>query len=52
MYYKNASVGLVVYDVSNAQSFEGAKEWIHELQNNASANIIIALAGNKIDLER
>lgn len=50
MYYKGASAGLVVYDISNPDSFEGAKNWIKELQSHASTNIILAMAGNKTDL--
>jgi small GTP-binding protein len=50
MYYKGAAAALIVYDVSNAVSFEGAKDWIKELQNHANPNILIGLAANKCDL--
>lgn len=50
MYYKGASAGLVVYDITNPDSFEGAKNWVKELQSHASTNIILAMAGNKTDL--
>ena len=33
------------------ESFARAQSWISELQKQASPNIIIALAGNKTDLE-
>lgn len=52
MYYKGASAALIVYDSSSFESFEGAKDWIKELHNNASPSIVIALAANKIDLGR
>jgi GTPase SAR1 family protein len=32
------------------ESFERAKVWVKELQRQGSPNIIIALAGNKVDL--
>ncbi len=32
-------------------SFDGAKQWIEELQRQGSPDIIIGLAGNKTDLE-
>lgn len=32
-------------------SFEKAKDWIKELQRQADPNIVIALVGNKLDLE-
>jgi GTPase SAR1 family protein len=52
MYYRNAQAAVVVYDVTKAQSLEKAKTWVKELQRQANPNIVIALAGNKIDLVR
>jgi len=51
MYYRGAMVAVVVYDITSATSLEKAKTWIRELQRQADPNIIIALAGNKSDLE-
>jgi len=50
MYYRNAQAAIVVYDITKATSLEKAKTWVKELQRQANPNIIIALAGNKIDL--
>jgi len=50
MYYRNAQAAIVVYDVTKAASLEKAKSWIKELQRQANPNIVIALAGNKVDL--
>jgi len=50
MYYRGAAAALVVYDISDHDSFSGAKTWIEELQRQGSADIVIALAGNKKDL--
>ncbi|RIA83403.1 putative VPS21-Rab5-like GTPase [Glomus cerebriforme] len=50
MYYRNAQAAVVVYDVTKAASLDKAKSWVKELQRQASPNIVIALAGNKIDL--
>jgi len=50
MYYRNAQAAVVVYDVTKATSLEKAKTWVKELQRQANPNIVIALAGNKIDL--
>ena len=50
MYYRNAQAAVVVYDVTKASSLEKAKTWVKELQRQANPNIVIALAGNKIDL--
>jgi len=52
MYYKGASAALIVYDVTSPSSFEGAKDWIKELQTHASPSVIIGLCGNKADLEK
>ncbi|EKM83757.1 hypothetical protein AGABI1DRAFT_88650 [Agaricus bisporus var. burnettii JB137-S8] len=50
MYYRNAQAAVVVYDVTKSTSLEKAKSWVKELQRQANPNIVIALAGNKVDL--
>ncbi|XP_035242965.1 ras-related protein Rab-5B-like [Anguilla anguilla] len=50
MYYRGAQAAIVVYDITNADTFGRAKTWVKELQRQASPNIVIALAGNKADL--
>ncbi|CAF4267711.1 unnamed protein product, partial [Rotaria sordida] len=50
MYYRGAHAAIVVYDITNADTFSRAKVWVKELQHQAASNIIIALAGNKVDL--
>uniref|UniRef100_A0A8C5BVK7 small monomeric GTPase n=1 Tax=Gadus morhua TaxID=8049 RepID=A0A8C5BVK7_GADMO len=49
MYYRGAQAAIVVYDITN-ESFARAKNWVKELQRQASPNIVIALSGNKADL--
>jgi len=51
MYYRGAAAALVVYDITEYESFNGAKAWIEELQRQGSTDIVIALAGNKVDCE-
>jgi len=51
MYYRNANCAVVVYDITQTSSLTRAKAWVKELQHQANENIIIALAGNKLDLE-
>jgi len=51
MYYRNASIALVVYDITQKDSFEGAKSWIEELRRRSPVNCIVAVLGNKCDLE-
>ncbi|EPE27406.1 P-loop containing nucleoside triphosphate hydrolase [Glarea lozoyensis ATCC 20868] len=50
MYYRNANCAVVVYDITQSASLDKAKQWVKELQRQANENIIIALAGNKLDL--
>jgi len=51
MYYRGAAAAVIVYDVCNHDSFEGARSWVQELQGLSSQdNLVIALCGNKVDL--
>ncbi|KAG7507119.1 ras-related protein Rab-5C-like [Solea senegalensis] len=50
MYYRGAQAAIVVYDITNTDTFARAKNWVKELQRQASPNIVIALAGNKADI--
>ncbi|KFO28530.1 Potassium voltage-gated channel subfamily H member 4 [Fukomys damarensis] len=50
MYYRGAQAAIVVYDITNTDTFTRAKNWVKELQRQASPSIVIALAGNKADL--
>jgi Ras-related protein Rab-5C len=52
MYYRGAAVAIVVFDITHPASFDRAKKWVTELRANVSnSGIVIALVGNKIDLE-
>ena len=51
MYYRNAQAALVVYDITKPTSLVKAKHWVAELQRQASPGIVIALVGNKLDLD-
>eukprot|EP00735_Rhodelphis_limneticus_P001050 TRINITY_DN11601_c0_g1::TRINITY_DN11601_c0_g1_i1::g.21983::m.21983 TRINITY_DN11601_c0_g1::TRINITY_DN11601_c0_g1_i1::g.21983 ORF type:complete len:198 (+),score=41.10,sp/Q9SN68/RAF2B_ARATH/52.36/4e-62,Ras/PF00071.17/4.8e-52,Miro/PF08477.8/1.8e-18,Arf/PF00025.16/3.3e-10,Gtr1_RagA/PF04670.7/8.3e-07,MMR_HSR1/PF01926.18/7.2e-06,GTP_EFTU/PF00009.22/0.0013,DUF258/PF03193.11/0.0013,NTPase_1/PF03266.10/0.0027,SRPRB/PF09439.5/0.0069,ABC_tran/PF00005.22/0.011,DUF815/PF05673.8/0.091,DUF815/PF05673.8/4.2e+02 len=50
IYYRNASIAILVFDLGNLDSFKTLKSWVTELQENGPTGIIIALAGNKLDL--
>ncbi|EHB16352.1 Ras-related protein Rab-5A [Heterocephalus glaber] len=50
MHYRGAQASIVVYDITNEESFARAKNWVKELQRQASPNIAIALLGNTADL--
>jgi Ras-related protein Rab-5C len=52
MYYRGAAAAIVVYDITNHDSFVRARKWVNELQRQGNQNLVIALAGNKADLSR
>jgi Ras-related protein Rab-5C len=52
LYYKDAAAAIVVYDITNNDSFAGAKSWVKELKSRADSDIVIALVGNKTDLPK
>lgn len=43
MYYRGAAAAIIVYDITNPDSFEGAKSWVKELQRRGDTNVVIAL---------
>ena len=51
MYYRGATVAIVVYDLTQKDSFKGAENWVNELFRKVGEDIIIALVGNKLDLK-
>ena len=48
--FRGSQAAIVVYDITNMESFKRAKVWIKELRQQTSADIVIALTGNKADL--
>lgn len=51
MYYRNANSALCVYDITSRNSFTKAQDWIKELKKQAPSEIVVALVGNKVDLD-
>lgn len=50
MYYRNSDAAILVYDITNLESFDALKHWHTELLNNVP-NCLIIIIGNKIDLD-
>ena len=49
-YYRNAAGILIVYDVTNGDSFVNTKRWIEEVKSNCGDDgVPIVLVGNKCD---
>ena len=42
---------MVVYDITNDNSFKHVQNWIEDIRNQSSKTVLIILVGNKIDLE-
>ena len=51
LFYREAHVGIVVYDVTDLESLAKARTWAEELRTEVGDEIGIVLAGNKIDCE-
>ena len=51
-FYRNSSLAIIVYSITDASSFESIDTWLKELKSNSSPDIKVFLIGNKVDLEK
>jgi len=51
MYYRGASVALLIYDVTSEESFIKAQSWVKELKSNIVDDIMLVVVGNQVDKE-
>ena len=49
MYYKGSKGIIIVFDITNTESFDGAKNWVKDLSSHNNT-AILSLVGNKCDL--
>jgi len=49
-YIRDSSVAVVVYDITNANSFHQTSKWIDDVRTERGSDVIIMLVGNKTDL--
>ena len=49
-YYRAVAGALLVYDVTNEESFENVRKWLDEARVNANPELVVILCGNKTDL--
>ena len=52
IYYRDADGALLVYDITDFESFQKVRKWVRELRQIVGQDIDITIAGNKIDLEK
>ncbi|CAK1588715.1 unnamed protein product [Parnassius mnemosyne] len=51
IYYRNSNGAILVYDITDEDSFVKVKNWVKELKKMLGSDIVLIIAGNKIDLE-
>ena len=51
MYIRDANIIIVVYDISNKDSFVHTEHWVNETKDLKREDAIFILVGNKLDLE-
>lgn len=51
MYYRGAQTALIVYSVTDSESFDSVDGWLSSLRENAEPNITLFLLANKCDCE-
>ena len=49
-YIKDSSVAIVIFDLTSKQSFQSVDKWIEDAKNLRDDDVLIVMAGNKIDL--
>jgi Ras-related protein Rab-22 len=50
IYYKDAKVAIMVYDVTDSYSLTSLKAWTEEVINCSPKDVILAVVGNKTDM--
>ena len=53
LYYRDAQVAILTYDVTNEESFEGLNYWLNELSEKVERDsMLLCLVGNKNDVKK
>ena len=50
-YYKGANGIILIYDVTNPKTYDNVKNWVTQIREEASPNVVVYLCGNKIDMK-
>jgi Ras-related protein Rab-5C len=49
--YRSAAVAVIVYDITQRSSFDNARVWFAKVKQSALPDVVIAVCGNKTDLD-
>jgi len=52
IYYRDANAALLVYDITDQNSFVRVQNWVRELKKVLGDDVLLFLIGNKMDLDR
>lgn len=52
IYYRDSNGAILVYDITDADSFQRVQNWVKELRKMLGKEIVLAIVGNKSDMER
>ncbi|OXU26246.1 ras-related protein Rab-21 [Nasonia vitripennis] len=52
IYYRMSNGAILVYDITDEETFKKVKNWVKELKKMLGSDICLAIAGNKVDLEK
>jgi small GTP-binding protein len=50
-YYRGSAGALILFDISNRDSFENVERWLQDVKSVARADVVLILIGNKSDLK-
>jgi len=52
IYYRDSQGAILVYDITDEDSFRKVQTWVKELKKMLGSDICLVIAGNKVDLEK
>lgn len=50
LYYRSSNIAIIVYDITNYESFIKAQEYYNDLVTKGGENVVVGLIGNKSDI--
>ncbi|KAK7107601.1 ras-related protein Rab-21-like [Littorina saxatilis] len=52
IYYRDSNGAILVYDITDEDSFQKVKNWVRELRRMLGQDVTLCIVGNKTDLEK